>query len=189
MAKDDHMFEEVMKSLGVKPIGDDSAPEPRRAKSKSDPTDFEQIFLEKTRKTSSVENPLDAEDRELFLQAFERGRVVDKDASSRPREEKLARRKANKNEIIDDVLDLHGHTVEAALDELQTFITKAFTKSLRSVIVVTGKGKHSRDGKSVLRPRVEQWIRQKGGRYIRSYAEAPRAYGGKGAFIIYIRPT
>jgi len=55
--------------------------------------------------------------------------------------------------------------------------------------VITGKGRHSPRGDSPVRRAVENWIVHKGRRFIRSYAEAPRAYGGRGAFVLYLERT
>ena len=53
--------------------------------------------------------------------------------------------------------------------------------------VVTGKGHRSKDGVGKIRQATEQWIQQRGKRSIESYAPAPRAQGGSGAFVLILR--
>nr|WP_243435739.1 Smr/MutS family protein [Acanthopleuribacter pedis] len=85
------------------------------------------------------------------------------------------------------VLDLHGLRLQPALTKLQQFVIKAFTQGDQVVMVVTGKGNHSKGGVGVIRREVEHWIVTHGRRFVRAYSEAPRAYGGRGAFLIYLR--
>ncbi len=134
-------------------------------------------------------DPLDDQDQTLFLAALE-GTIPDKDVRSLVRSEQGFRKlKSLKGKCLEleESLDLHGRKVDEALAMLASFVTRAFAHGLKSVVIITGKGKHSQAGVSVLRPQVEQWILQKGKRFIRSYAEAPRVYGGRGAFILNLK--
>ncbi|MCB1044387.1 MAG: Smr/MutS family protein [Acidobacteria bacterium] len=97
---------------------------------------------------------------------------------------KLAKKRAFE---INEILDLHGKTKDEAIHALTRFVIDAFANGVPSVIVVTGKGKHAASGQATLKPVVERWITQKGARFIKAYAEAPRAMGGAGAFVIYLR--
>ncbi len=132
---------------------------------------------------------LNDQNRDLFLAALE-GSIPDKDVRSlEERKEGFRKLRSLKGKCLEleESLDLHGRKVDEALAMLASFVTHAFTHNLKSVVIITGKGKHSQDGVSILRPKVEQWILQKGKRFIRSYAEAPRAYGGRGAFILNLK--
>lgn len=105
----------------------------------------------------------------------------------KPRRGLYKRKVGKRTDGTDDVLDLHGLTRQEALHKLATYVSRCFVNNIRTILVITGKGLRSKDGESVLRPSVEEWILRNGKRFIESYAEAPRAYGGKGAFIIFLR--
>ncbi len=55
------------------------------------------------------------------------------------------------------------------------------------MIVVTGKGLRSERGVPVLKQTVERWLRRSGKHQVRAFSEAPRALGGSGAFLLYLR--
>jgi len=61
-------------------------------------------------------------------------------------------------------VDLHGLKVEQALRRLAQALHAARVRGLRRLLVVTGAGWGSPDGKPVLRPRVEAWLRGPEGR-------------------------
>lgn len=170
---DDASFETYMAHLGVKPL-DPSKPVQKLA----DQPVFDPFGDYK---------PPEDEDRALFLQALEQMPAKPLDKDSEPEQNQQALRKLKKSEKSDpmDVLDLHGLRSEQAIDALAKFVAHAFTHKRKSVMVITGKGLRSKGGKSVLKPLVEQWILKQGRYYLRAYAEAPRAYGGRGAFILY----
>lgn len=88
---------------------------------------------------------------------------------------------------VDDVLDLHGQPRATAISNLQRFTVEAKASGFTKVCVITGKGLHSPTRQAVLRPAVERWICGPGSDLIASYGEAPRALGGAGAFILYLR--
>ena len=52
-------------------------------------------------------------------------------------------------------IDLHGLSQLAAYQRLQHFIQKSRQQGLRTILVITGKGK---DGRGVLRENVPQWL-------------------------------
>lgn len=173
----DH-FLNAMDNLGVKPM--------RKGKSPAPTTDMQQPRPEMD------DVPISDEDASMFLNAVmnmgtvpKNNSVPDVERQDGPSFTKL--RSAKKNKKPDEFVDLHGMTVSEALNALSPFVTQAYTRGLKSAAVITGKGLHSPGGRSVLKPQVERWIQTKGKRFIRAYAEAPRAFGGRGAFIIYFR--
>lgn len=142
---------------------------------------------------NSHNEPISHEDSALFLNAVMNMGVAPKEDSvpeverqDGPSFTKLRSAKKKKKKP-DEFVDLHGMTVAQALSTLSPFVTESYTRGLKSATVITGKGLHSPGGRSVLKPQVERWIQTKGKRFIRAYADAPRAYGGRGAFIIYFR--
>lgn len=59
-----------------------------------------------------------------------------------------------------DELDLHNHTGEEAKRALYFFINNSHRNGLKAVRIITGKGAHSDEGKSVLRGVAEEKIIQ-----------------------------
>jgi DNA-nicking Smr family endonuclease len=87
---------------------------------------------------------------------------------------------------IDLELDLHGLTREEALVSLGRFITGAFNRGQRAVLVITGKGLNS-PVEPVLQGAVAGWLRDKGKGMVAEFAPAPRQMGGSGAFVVFLK--
>ncbi len=183
MTEEREDFQRIMAGLGVKPIDREQTGRPKDDRALD-------AFRARFQPNDEMR---DQEDGELFRQSVrEIETAPDKDGeASRRQVGPRYKVRPDKRAPIDpeESLDLHGMTVEEALDALARFVARAFAHSARSVVVITGKGKHSARGASVLRPAVERWIVQKGRRFIRAYAEAPRAFGGRGAFVLYLKPS
>lgn len=84
---------------------------------------------------------------------------------------------------IDARLDLHGLTQEAAHATLLAFVQKAIDAKLRTLLVITGKG---RQGQGVLRDNVPRWLAASPtlNKKIVGVAESGATHGGNGAFYI-----
>ena len=168
-------FEKIMTDMGVKPVPrpKGEVPSPKRL------PDLE------------TGQPEDHQaDLDLFLAALEQMPVPAEEEETTSSEAEALRKLKRSRQAslkVEESLDLHGMRVEEALDALNTFVIRAFTHNHKTLMVVTGKGKHSPGGQSRMRPAVERWILGKGKRFIRAYAEAPRAHGGRGAFVLYLR--
>ncbi|RII26301.1 MAG: DNA mismatch repair protein MutS [Geobacter sp.] len=87
---------------------------------------------------------------------------------------------------IDYELDLHGMTRDEALESLARFITGAFNRGQKAVLVITGKGNNSPD-EPVLQGAVASWLRDRGKLMVTEFAPAPRQMGGSGAFVVFLR--
>ena len=72
---------------------------------------------------------------------------------------------------------------EEALDRLQFQLQAFAAKGTPEVLVVHGKGSNSPGGVSVLGPLVRSWCDDHPG-LVRSWREAPRAWGGAGAIVV-----
>ncbi len=82
-------------------------------------------------------------------------------------------------------LDLHGHTVDQARDELSAFIRDAARQQLRAVIVVHGKA-HTQAGQpALLKSCVNDWLRQLDP--VLAFCSAQPKDGGTGAVYILLR--
>jgi len=86
---------------------------------------------------------------------------------------------------VQDSIDLHGNNSDAARKLLQAFLHEAAQRSLRSVLVIHGKGLNSRDGKAVLRKLTRHWLAQH--RQVLAYCDATPRDGGSGAVLVLLK--
>jgi DNA-nicking Smr family endonuclease len=91
-------------------------------------------------------------------------------------------------------IDLHGMTLDQAHPALVQFIMSSHAVGKRLVLVVTGKGKSSRDDgpipirRGVLKHQVPQWLAASPvGQVVMQIAEAHVSHGGVGAYYVYLR--
>jgi DNA-nicking Smr family endonuclease len=97
-------------------------------------------------------------------------------------------------------LDLHGMTENAAHRALATFLRGAAARSLRLVIVVTGKGaqaagpdepfdlERETSRRGVLKTMTPRWLREPDlAPFIADVRPAHRSHGGDGALYVYLR--
>lgn len=85
-------------------------------------------------------------------------------------------------------LDLHGMNARQAHEALIWFIKNAYQRGLRTVVVVTGRGRNSPDGVGVLRPLLQQWLcREPFKRVVLAFCTAKPHDGGPGAVYVLLR--
>ena len=91
-------------------------------------------------------------------------------------------------------IDLHGMTQNRAHGILTTFIQDGFSRGLRLVLVVTGKGKDRDDGgpiptpRGVLRHNVPRWLASAPlSAMVLQVAQANLRHGGEGAYYVYLK--
>ena len=85
-------------------------------------------------------------------------------------------------------LDLHGLSREDAHGVLANFIKTARHNNERCVLVITGRGKSSPLGQSVLREALPRWLSRAPIRaHVLAYCTAKQAHGGPGAFYVLLR--
>ena len=100
-------------------------------------------------------------------------------------ERSLLQRIGKGRETIEARLDLHEMTQEQAAAALTEFIRLAYANGLRTVLVITGKG---RGGEGALRRAFVHWLETETLRgYISGYHPASRGHGGDGAWYVRIR--
>ncbi len=87
---------------------------------------------------------------------------------------------------IDLELDLHGMTRDEALKSIGHFITGAFNRGQKAVLVITGKGNNS-PGEPVLQGAVISWLRETGKKMVAEFAPAPHQLGGSGALVVFLK--
>lgn len=93
-------------------------------------------------------------------------------------------------------LDLHGMRVDTAHPALTRFILSAQASGHRLVLVITGKGKSSKDDgpiptpRGVLKHQVPQWLRMPPlAQAVLQISSAHISHGGDGAYYVYLRRT
>ena len=143
--------------------------------------------------SSSLPEQVSDPDQELFLEALkDLSSVPDKDqpaSSDRPSGRLPAKKPLPRKVTLrpDDSLDLHRMTQREARRALTRFVGRAAGDGLGTVLVITGKGLSSPAGVSILKGELERWLRSEGQSLVKSYSEAPRALGGRGAYLLRLR--
>lgn len=85
-------------------------------------------------------------------------------------------------------LDLHGLTRDEAKQKLEAFIQKSRIEGHRCVLVITGRGLHSKDQIPVLKEGVQQWLsRGKQHKQVLAFCTARPKDGGAGAVYVLLR--
>lgn len=85
-------------------------------------------------------------------------------------------------------VDLHGMNARQAYDALALFMKNAYQRSLRTVVVVTGRGRNSPDGIGVLRGLLQRWLcREPFKRVVLAFCTARPGDGGPGAAYVLLR--
>ena len=82
-------------------------------------------------------------------------------------------------------LDLHGMTAAEACTSVGQFIEQNRHGRRRCVCIVHGRGLHSKEHASVLKPRVRAYLSSH--RSVLAFADAPRCDGGTGAAYVLLR--
>ena len=126
----------------------------------------------------------DRKDWESFLSNGKR--LINKD-------DKLKKKTTFKTKSI----DLHGYTLDQANKFVEDFIIKSYEESVNKLIVVTGKGLHSKNEKdpylskelSILKYSVPEFISKNKNlmNIIHEITDADVEDGGSGAFYIFLK--
>ncbi len=94
----------------------------------------------------------------------------------------------------EDRIDLHGMVLAEAHPALISFISSAYERNLRLVLVITGKGKDRASGgpipirRGVLKHQVPSWLQSPPlGLMILDIREAHQKHGGGGAYYVYLK--
>jgi DNA-nicking Smr family endonuclease len=102
---------------------------------------------------------------------------------------------------IDARLDLHGLRETEAFRRLQSFLIDACGRGLRTVLVITGKGRTRRrsdaadepytiEEPGVIRRNVPRWLAEPAlAAFVVSFAPASVRHGGDGALYLYLRKS
>ena len=91
-----------------------------------------------------------------------------------------------RNMKVQDELDLHNFLLDEAIRQTNIFIEDCAKRGLRKIRIITGKGLHSPNGESVIRPAIVGLV--KNCRKIREADFNPKAVdGGSGAIILILK--
>ncbi|MDX5297530.1 MAG: DNA endonuclease SmrA [Gammaproteobacteria bacterium] len=88
---------------------------------------------------------------------------------------------------IEARLDLHKHTVEEARREVFDFIKTCYRYSLRSVLILHGKGERNPDGIAVLKSYLAKWLQEM--EMVMAFHSAQKHHGGTGAVYVMLRKS
>jgi DNA-nicking Smr family endonuclease len=85
-------------------------------------------------------------------------------------------------------LDLHGMTQTEAKEAVERFLTESRRARKRCVLIVHGRGLHSKDEIPVLKQQLKAWLSQKRiGQMVLAFATAKPQDGGTGAVYVLLR--
>jgi DNA-nicking Smr family endonuclease len=82
-------------------------------------------------------------------------------------------------------LDLHGHTISAAIEQIDRFLEESKSRGLQKVLLIHGKGIHSQEGSGTLKGAVREHARSH--RLTGETGVPDRTMGGEGAFWVILR--
>jgi DNA-nicking Smr family endonuclease len=121
--------------------------------------------------------PLDVTNSQEYIEGFAPGLDV-----------RISRQLRRGHYSIQAHVDLHGHTREEAKKELNRFIEEAHRRGHRLVLVVHGRGLHSKDQIPVLKERLRIWLsRGRISRHVLAFTSAQGHDGGLGAVYVLLR--
>lgn len=83
-------------------------------------------------------------------------------------------------------LDLHGLTRQEAREKVRFFLEDATFQGLKTVLIITGRGKSSSDG-PVLRQFMERYLSSDARAWVVEWGRAPARYGGEGALVVFLK--
>jgi len=123
------------------------------------------------------DRPFDIADTEEFIE----GRVAGLDQA-------IVRKLRRGDYAVQGHLDLHGLTREEAKGAVDGFLRDARRAGKRCVVLVHGRGLHSKDQLPVLKEALRSWLGQhRFARHVLAFATARPADGGGGAVYVLLR--
>ncbi len=125
----------------------------------------------------SGEAPFDLADTDEFIE----GRVPGLDPA-------IVRRLRRGEFAVQGHIDLHGMTRDEAKGAVDEYLRSARQAGKRCVLLVHGRGIHSKDQVPILKEALKSWFgTARFGRHVRAFATARPADGGAGALYVRLR--
>ncbi|MFZ5963597.1 Smr/MutS family protein [Thalassococcus sp. BH17M4-6] len=168
----------------------------------------DRLMPEETSKLGSVP-PQKSEFAPDPLPRFQLGQTAPKRPESQPipkspgerllqdgvRMDKKAHTRLKRGKLVPEArIDLHGMTLDQAHPALVRFLMTSFTRGLRLVLVITGKGQRADPydpmplRRGVLKQQVPMWLRMPPvAQVVLQVTEAHIRHGGSGAYYVYLR--
>ena len=87
--------------------------------------------------------------------------------------------------VIQDELDLHGHTAVEARELLVAFLNACLHHGARCVRIIHGKGLRSKNREPVLKTKVANWLIQRD--EVLAFCQARQTDGGGGAVMVLLK--
>ncbi len=157
------------------PRGTIAPPRPKGAPETFWHPDLEAV--DQLRALVSGDAPFDLSDGDEFFE----GRVAGIDPN-------LVRKLRRGEFAVQGHVDLHGLTREEAKGEVERFLRGSRSAGKRCVLVVHGRGLHSKDQLPVLRDALKTWLSTaRFARHVLAFATARPADGGAGAVYVLLR--
>jgi DNA-nicking Smr family endonuclease len=165
---------------GAAPLEDRSArikPDPEPIAVASGPLDPELAAYDELRALVNGAAPFDIADSDEFIEGSARG--LDHHVLRRLRRGEFA---------VQGHVDLHGLTREEARAELDSFLGRSRQGGKRCVLVVHGRGLHSKDQMPVLKDALKRWMKTaRFSDHVLAFATARPHDGGLGAVYVLLR--
>ena len=165
---------------GAAPLADRSArikPDPEPIAVATGPLDPELAAYDELRALVSGAAPFDIADTDEFIEGSARG--LDHHVLRRLRRGEFA---------VQAHVDLHGFTREEARGALETFLARSRQVGKRCVLVVHGRGLHSKDQMPVLKDALKRWMATaRFAEHVLAFATARPHDGGLGAVYVLLR--
>jgi DNA-nicking Smr family endonuclease len=125
----------------------------------------------------SGEAPFDLADSDEFIE----GRIAGLDPA-------VVRKLRRGEYAVQGHVDLHGMTRDEAKQAVDQFLKSARASGKRCVLVVHGRGMHSKDQMPVLKEALRSWLASaRFGRHVLAFATARPQDGGGGAIYVLLR--
>lgn len=153
-------------------VGAPPAPAPRKPR----PSDDAEV-LAQLADLCGGDGPFDIADSDEYIEGLADG--IDR---------RLLRRLRGGDYAVQAHVDLHGATREEAKERVARFILESRRAGRRCVLIVHGRGLHSKDSIPVLKQAVRTWLeRGQIARSVLAFATARPSDGGAGAVYVLLR--
>jgi DNA-nicking Smr family endonuclease len=166
-------------TAGVRPVDDPrgtAGPRPPRPS----PEVFTHPDLDALRELEALvsgQAPFDLSDSDEFIE----GRISGLDPA-------IVRRLRKGEYAVQGHIDLHGMTREEAKGAVDRFLRESRIRGKRCVLVVHGRGTHSKDQVPILKEALRSWLASnRFARHVLAFASARPADGGTGAIYVLLR--
>jgi DNA-nicking Smr family endonuclease len=165
---------------GTKPLADRSArvkPGPQPLSVARPELDADLEAYDELRALVTGEVPFDIADTDEFIEGHARGL-----------DPRVVRRLRRGDFAIQDHVDLHGLLKEEAKAELESFLARSQKQGRRCVLVVHGRGLHSKDQVPVLKEALKRWMHTaRFARHVLGFSSARPHDGGTGAVYVLLK--